>query len=59
MKFGIYTNADLPTLKKCLLNKGVNAGRIFSDEKLGIDLLQIVDPEGNIIEVISRKINTD
>jgi len=55
MKFGIYTNANLPDLKQCLLEKGVNAGRIFNDLKLGIDLLQVVDPEGNIIEIISRK----
>lgn len=54
MKFGVYTNADLPTLKECLLSNGHIAGRIFSDEKLGIDLLLVIEPERNIIEIISR-----
>ena len=54
MKFGIYTNANLKILKQCLNNNGVNAGRIFNDKKLNIDLLQVIDPEQNILEIISR-----
>jgi hypothetical protein len=54
MKFGVYTNANLPTLKECLKQQAVNAGRIFNDEKLGIDLLQVTDPESNVLEIISR-----
>jgi len=53
-KYGVYTNADLPDLKQCLEDQGVKAGRIFKDTKLGIDLLQVVDPELNILEIISR-----
>jgi hypothetical protein len=53
-KYGVYTNADLPILKQCLEEQGVKAGRIFNDKKLGIDLLQVVDPELNVIEIISR-----
>ncbi|MFT5573926.1 MAG: hypothetical protein ACI9FR_002862 [Cryomorphaceae bacterium] len=52
--FGVYSNADLPTLKKCLEGQGVRARRIFNDKKLGIDLLQLVDPEMNVLEIISR-----
>ncbi|MBL4670669.1 MAG: hypothetical protein JKX81_00305 [Arenicella sp.] len=54
MKFGIYTNANLSTLKQCLNDQGVKAGRIFSDKKLGINLLQVIDPEENVLEIISR-----
>ncbi len=54
MKFGIYTNANLLQLKQCLTNQGVKAGRIFEDKKLGIDLLQVTDPEQNTLEIISR-----
>jgi hypothetical protein len=54
MKFGIYTNADLSLLKQCLIKKGINAGRIYKDKKLNIDLLQVIDPEHNIIEIITR-----
>ena len=32
----------------------MKAGRIFNDKKLGIDLLQAVDPELNVLEIISR-----
>jgi hypothetical protein len=53
-KFGVYTNADLPILKQCLEDQGVKAGRIFDDDKLGINLLQVVDPELNVLEIISR-----
>jgi hypothetical protein len=53
-KYGVYTNADLPILKKCLEDQGVKAGRIFNDKKLSIDLLQVVDPELNVLEIISR-----
>lgn len=55
MKLGVYTNADLSELKQCLLTRNIKAGRIFSDRELGIDLLQMVDPEGNFLEIISRK----
>ena len=54
LKFGVYTNANLKTLKKCLINKGIKAGRIFNDTNLGIDLLHITDPEENSLEIISR-----
>lgn len=54
MKFGIYTNANLSKLKQCLNNQGVNAGRIFKDKKLNIELLQVIDPEQNMLEIISR-----
>jgi len=54
MKYGIYTNANLSLLKQCLINQGIKAGRIFKDEKLGIDLLQVIDPEQNVLEIISR-----
>jgi hypothetical protein len=53
-KYGVYTNADLPILKQCLEDQGVKAGRIFNDKKLSIDLLQVVDPELNVVEIISR-----
>jgi hypothetical protein len=53
-KYGVYTNADLPMLKQCLAGRGVNAGRIFKDKNLGVDLLQVVDPELNVLEIISR-----
>ena len=55
MKFGMYTNANLKKLRDCLKKKGVKATRIFKDKNLGIDLLQIIDPEGNMLEIISRK----
>jgi hypothetical protein len=55
MKFGFYTDAELPKLKQCLLNKGINAGRIYHDENLKVDLLQVLDPEKNILEIIQRK----
>ncbi|MCM8567758.1 hypothetical protein NE848_00075 [Gramella jeungdoensis] len=54
LKFGVYTNADLLVLKQCLLERGVNAGRIFRDDELGEDLLLVKDPEGNMMELISR-----
>lgn len=54
MKFGFYTDANLVTLKACLKNKDINVGRIFKDDNLGVDLLQVIDPEGNILEIISR-----
>ena len=53
-KIGVYTNANLLILKKCLEDRGVKVGRIFNDKKLGIDLLQVVDPELNVLEIISR-----
>ena len=54
MKFGVYTNANLPRLKQCLNSRGIEAGRIYNDEKLNIDLLHVTDPEQNILEIISR-----
>jgi hypothetical protein len=32
----------------------VKAGRIFSDKTLGVELLQVVDPELNLLEIMSR-----
>jgi len=55
-KIGIFSNADLPKLKHCLNTIGVNATRIWKDKNLGIDLLQVVDPDGNVLEIISRRI---
>jgi hypothetical protein len=54
MKFGFYTDANLIDLKACLIRKNINAGRIFKDDNLGVDLLQVIDPEGNVLEIISR-----
>ena len=56
MKFGLYTDADLPQLKECLIAQGVQATRIWKDKKLGIDLLQVIDPNQNVIEIIRRKV---
>ena len=56
MKFEFYTDADLIDLKMCLGNKTINAGRIFRDNNLGIDLLYVIDPKGNSLEIISRQI---
>jgi hypothetical protein len=55
MKFGLFTDADLPKLKQCLTKSGVNATRIWKDKNLHIDMLQVTDPSGNVIEVITRK----
>lgn len=54
-KVGIFTNAYLPTLKKCLVNAGINATRIWHDKNLAIDLLQVIDPDGNVFELITRR----
>ena len=54
MKFGIYTTANLRSLKKCLKEKNINARRIFNDKDLKIDLLHVKDPEANSFEIISR-----
>jgi len=54
MKYGFYTDANLKQLKACLKRKNINAGRIFKDVNLGINLLQVTDPEGNVLEIISR-----
>ena len=56
MKVGAFTDANLLDLQQCLKEQGLNAGRIFGDEKLGIDLLQVTDPEQNTLEIISRVI---
>jgi len=56
LKFEFYTDADLIDLKMCLGNKTINAGRIFRDNNLGIDLLYVIDPKGNSLEIISRQI---
>jgi hypothetical protein len=58
-KVGIFTNANLPTLKECLGRIGVNAGRIWQDKNLPIHLLQVTDPDGNVLEIISRSNSTD
>jgi hypothetical protein len=55
MKFGLFTNADLPKLKQCLTQSGVNATRIWKDINLHVDMLQVTDPSGNVIEVITRQ----
>ena len=57
-KVGIFTNADLPTLKQCLIKVGVNASRIWHDKNLPINLLQVEDPDGNVLEIISRRSNS-
>jgi hypothetical protein len=57
MKFGFYTDAKLPKLKQCLISKGIKAGRIYKDENLQVDLLQVIDPENNVLEIIQRQIN--
>ena len=54
MKVGIFTDANLLDLRQCLKEQGTNAGRIFNDEKLGIDLLLVTDPDQNVLEIISR-----
>jgi len=54
MKFGFYTDANLIDLKTCLVSRNINAGRIFRDDNLSVDLLQVIDPEGNTLEIISR-----
>lgn len=56
MKVGVFTDANLLDLQQCLKEQGVNAGRIFGDENLGIELLQVTDPEQNTLEIISRVI---
>ena len=53
-KFGVYSDADLLVLKQCLIDQGVNAGRIFKDDNLNVDLLLVTDPEQNTIEIIRR-----
>jgi len=55
MKFGLFTNADLPKLKQCLTNKGINATRIWKDKNLHVDMLQVTDPSNNVIEIIARQ----
>ena len=55
LKFGIFSNANLEDLKKCLVQKNIHATRIFKDENLKLDLLSIKDPEGNYFEVISAQ----
>lgn len=53
-KVGIYSDADLDSLKQCLQAQDIKAGRIYNDKNLGIRLLHISDPEGNSLEIISR-----
>ncbi|WP_281560311.1 VOC family protein [Thalassomonas sp. RHCl1] len=53
MKFGIFTRARLPELQACLKQHGIKAPRIFQDTNLAADLLLVVDPEGNMFEIIS------
>ena len=56
MKVGIFTDANLLDLQQCLKEQGTNAGRIFNDEKLGIDLLLVTDPDQNVLEIICRTV---
>ncbi len=56
-KFGIYTDTGLPHLKQCLKKHGVQATRIWKDKNLGIDLLEVIDPNQNILEIIQRRTN--
>jgi hypothetical protein len=55
MKVGIHQDANLQTLKSCLLGIGVAAGRIFKDENLDLDLLYVTDPDGNGLEIIAPR----
>ncbi|MFT5677395.1 MAG: hypothetical protein ACI808_003347 [Paraglaciecola sp.] len=55
MKFGIYTDANLHELRQCLKDNNVEATRIWEDKNLGIDLLQVIDPNQNVIEIIQRR----
>lgn len=54
-KVGVYTDANLEELKSCLVNHGVKATRIFDDSNLNIKLLLVIDPENNLLEIITRK----
>jgi hypothetical protein len=47
-------NCQVITRSLDLKEQGVNAGRIFNDKKLGIDLLKVIDSEKNVLEIISR-----
>ena len=42
-------------LKQCLISKGVQASQIWQDKILAIDLLQVIDPNNNILEIIQRR----
>ena len=53
-KVGVFTDANLLDLQQCLKERGADAGRLFEDKKLRINLLQVTDPEKNILEIISR-----
>ncbi|WDD99397.1 VOC family protein [Thalassomonas actiniarum] len=53
MKFGFFTRAKLPQLQTCLQQHGIKAPRIFQDTNLAAGLLLVVDPEGNMFEIIS------
>ena len=55
LKVGVFTDANLLDLQQCLKKRGTNAGRIFDDKKLRIQLLQVTDPEQNVLEIISRE----
>ncbi|MFT5752283.1 MAG: hypothetical protein ACI86L_001796 [Dokdonia sp.] len=54
MKIGFYTNANLIALKACFQSNTINAGKVFRDKNLGVYLLQVIDPEGNVLEIIRR-----
>jgi hypothetical protein len=56
-KVGVFTDADLPKLQLCLQKSGISATRIWQDKNLPIDLLQVIDPEKNVLEIISRRAN--
>lgn len=55
MKFGFFTRANLAKLQTCLKQHGIKAPRIFQDTNLAADLLLVIDPEGNMFEVISPR----
>lgn len=53
-KTGIFINTPVQEIKSCLLQNGVQAGRIFHDREMGFYLLHLVDPEGNELELLSK-----
>lgn len=53
LKFGVFSDANLANLKKCLVQNNIKATRIYKDDNLKLDLLSVKDPEGNYFEIIS------
>jgi hypothetical protein len=52
MKFCVYTDADLQQLRQCLKRKQCRGHPHMGRLNLGIDLLQVIDPNQNVIEII-------